>query len=214
MRHSEKIKLACKNPDETLDSEKINHDMKGSIIVGGSRITSEAVKKAIKIGAVGLVSGGIDDQDLKDILGYDLGVAITGAEKIGITIIITEGFGNIAMANRTFKLLKLNENKFSSINGKTQIRAGVMRPVIVSEPDINKTEERDLNREVTSSTLKKGTAVRIIRDPYFGLIGEIYFLPSGPQTLESGTKTRVLDVLVKNGDIITVPRANIERIEG
>ena len=66
----------------------------------------------------------------------------------------------------------------------------------------------------TSSTLKKGTAVRIIRDPYFGLIGEIYFLPSGPQTLESGTKTRVLDVLVKNGDIITVPRANIERIEG
>ena len=209
-----KIKLACKNPDETLDSEKINHDMKGSIIVGGSRITSEAVKKAIKIGAVGLVSGGIDDQDLKEILGYDLGVAITGAEKIGITIIITEGFGNIAMANRTFKLLKLNENKFSSINGKTQIRAGVMRPVIVSEPDINKTEERDLNREATSSTLKKGTAVRIIRDPYFGLIGEIYFLPSGPQTLESGTKTRVLDVLVKNGDIITVPRANIERIEG
>tara|TARA_S200000501_G_scaffold378011_1_gene438647 strand:+ start:5626 stop:8613 length:2988 start_codon:yes stop_codon:yes gene_type:complete len=209
-----KIKLACKSPEETLDSDKINDGMEGAIIVGGSRITSGAVKKALSIGAVGLVSGGIDDQDLKEILGYDLGVAITGAEKIGITIIITEGFGNIAMANRTFRLLELNENKFSSINGKTQIRAGVMRPVIISEPQEYKSEKTKLSRDTTSAILKKGTKIRVIRDPYFGLIGEVHFLPSGPQTLESGTKARVLDVLTKNGDILTVPRANIERIEG
>ena len=59
----------------------------------------------MKVGAAALVSGGIDDQDLKEILGYDLGVAVTGSEKIGLTLIVTEGFGEIAMAERTFRLL-------------------------------------------------------------------------------------------------------------
>ena len=31
------------------------------------------------------------------MLGYDLGVAVTGSEKLGLTLIITEGFGEIAM---------------------------------------------------------------------------------------------------------------------
>ena len=56
--------------------------------------------------------------------------------------------------------------------------------------------------------------VRIIRDPYFGKIGKVHSLPSKPQRLESGTKTRVLEVMMENSDILTIPRANIERIEG
>ena len=33
------------------------------------------------------------------MLGYDLGVAITGSERIGLTVVITEGFGEIAMSD-------------------------------------------------------------------------------------------------------------------
>ena len=44
---------------------------------------------------------------------------------------ITEGFGNISMASRTFDLLKANENSYASLNGSTQIRAGVIRPELV-----------------------------------------------------------------------------------
>ena len=57
------------------------------------------------------------DQDLRDILGYDLGVAITGTERIGTTLVITEGFGEIAMADRTFQLLKSRVGHEASVSG-------------------------------------------------------------------------------------------------
>jgi len=208
-----KIVLACDNPETVLTPELINEGMKDSIIIGGARMTSEAIQKAISIGAAGVISGGIDDQDLKQILGYDLGVAITGSESLGVTLIITEGFGDISMAERTFGLLKDRVGTKASINGATQIRAGVIRPSIIIPVDkMDSSEQKSTAYE--PGILEVGVPVRIIRAPYFGDIGKVHSLPSKPQTLESGTKTRVLEVIVENGDILTIPRANIERIEG
>ena len=42
-----------------------------------------------------------------------------------------EGFGDIAMAQRTFELMRSHDGRMASVNGATQIRAGVMRPEIV-----------------------------------------------------------------------------------
>jgi len=207
------IVVACKSHDETVNAEHITENMKNSVIIGGGRMTSEAIQKAIDIGASGLISGGIDDQDLKEILGYDLGVAITGSEKLGLTLIVTEGFGDIAMAERTFKLFKSREGKKASINGATQIRAGVIRPSIIIPVDEISAEE-SIESDYESGILEVGSSVRIIRDPYFGEIGTVHSLPSNPQILESGTKTRVLEVLIESGNILTIPRANIELIEG
>ena len=44
---------------------------------------------------------------------------------------LAEGFGAIAMAERTFKLLAQHEGMPAAVNGTTQIRAGVIRPEIV-----------------------------------------------------------------------------------
>ena len=57
-------------------------------------------------------------------------MAITGQEEIGLTIVLTEGFGQLAMAAETFDLLKQHEGEPAALNGATQIRAGVLRPEI------------------------------------------------------------------------------------
>jgi hypothetical protein len=62
--------------------------------------------------------------------------------------------------------------------------------------------------------LEIGTQVRVIRDPYFGLIGSVHNLPSEPATLESGSRARVLEVKFETGRTVTIPRANVELIEG
>ena len=117
------------------------------------------------------------------------------------------------MAERTFGLLKDRVGTKASINGATQIRAGVIRPSIIIPVDkMDSSEQKSTAYE--PGILEVGVPVRIIRAPYFGDIGKVHSLPSKPQTLESGTKTRVLEVIVENGDILTIPRANIERIEG
>ena len=74
-------------------------------------ITQDIIERARQLGAIGLVGGGLRDQDLRALLGYDLGVAITGDEDIGLTVIVTEGFGEIAIANKTFDILKACEGK-------------------------------------------------------------------------------------------------------
>jgi hypothetical protein len=65
-----------------------------------------------------------------------------------------------------------------------------------------------------SGELRVGAQVRIIRDPYFGLIGEVRALPFAPQLLASGARARVLEVAIPGRDPLVVPRANVELIEG
>ncbi len=206
------IAFAADDIHQPLTAEMIKPEMKDKVIIGGARMTAEAIKKAIQVGAAGVVSGGIDDQDLKNFLGYDLGVAITGSEKKGISLIITEGFGDISMAQRTFDLLKSRDGAQASITGATQIRAGVIRPAIIIPVD-ETVPKVDSAHKRPSGILDIGYPVRIIRDPYFGQIGKVHELPPEPAQLASGTKTRVLKVEFDTGEIVTIPRANVELIE-
>jgi len=206
------IKMACSDPTQELTEELILPEMKGTIVVGGARMSEAAVKKAVSIGVAGIISGGMDDQDLKSILGYDLGVAITGSERIGLSLMITEGFGSIAMAQRTFELLESREGDAAAITGTTQIRAGVMRPEVLIP--LNETEKQQVGEDVHSAgVLDIGVPIRIIRDPYFGELGTVAELPSDPQVLGSGSKARVLLVKCESGETVTVPRANVELVE-
>jgi hypothetical protein len=202
------LKVVCNSPAEDLTVDKITPDCKGAVVVGGARIHEVAVRKAAEIGVAAIIGGGIDDADLKAILGYDLGVAITGSEKIGLTLIITEGFGDIAMADRTFALLTKHAGANVSVNGATQIRAGVMRPEIVIP--VAAPVSGEVHDAHGGGILQVGSQVRIIRDPYFGILGKVTALPHQPAVLGSGSAARVLEVACADGKQVTVPRANVE----
>jgi hypothetical protein len=58
-----------------------------------------------------------------------------------------------------------------------------------------------------------GSPVRIIREPHFGVIGTVAELPSELTPLETEAKVRVLGVKLKDGAVVTLPRANVELIE-
>jgi hypothetical protein len=202
-------------PDNTtvLDVKLISADMAGKVVVGGSLVTANALKKAIQAGVRGIVVGGFDDKDLRDFLGYDIGVAITGSEDIGITLVVTEGFGQINMAQKTFDLLKSHEGEMACINGATQIRAGVIRPeVVIPARDQEQVAAKYIQR--TMEGLAVGSPVRVIRHPHFGRLGTVVALPSPLQKLESESKARVLEVEFTPGDRAVIPRANVEMIEG
>jgi len=202
------LTIGVSGPDQEFTEADIRPDMKGKVVVGGAFVGIKTLRKAIAAGLAGLVVGGFHDEDLKELLGYDLGVAITGSEEIGLTLILTEGFGGIGMAKRTFDLLKSLEGRPASINGATQIRAGVIRPeIIVTRPG----EVLQENHEYTGE-LKIGHIVRLIRNPYFGRIGEVTALPPELVKIDSGAHVRVLNVKLEDGESITLPRANIERI--
>ncbi|MCC7230899.1 MAG: hypothetical protein IT203_10940 [Fimbriimonadaceae bacterium] len=203
------IRVAVNSPSDVLDATSIKDDDTGKILVGGAGITYDALVKATSVGVKGLVAGGIKDSDLIQFLGYDIGVAITGQENISLTVVVTEGFGFLAMAQRTFELLKTLEGKTASINGATQIRAGVIRPEVIC-PLHEAVAESKAAKQAFELTV--GTPIRVIREPYFGKLGTVTDLPAQLMVVESGTEVRVLKAKIEGEGEVLVPRANVEII--
>ncbi|MGH7275242.1 MAG: hypothetical protein ACREIQ_12400, partial [Nitrospiria bacterium] len=89
-----RLGLVVEGPEEVLSKERLMGEHRGRILIGGAFASWDVLERAREIGIAGLVVGGIDDLDLKRLLGYDLGVAVTGTEQVGFTLILTEGFGH------------------------------------------------------------------------------------------------------------------------
>ncbi len=206
------IAAAVQSPDEPLTAAHLKPDMKGKIVVGGSFLPAETMTRAKELGVAGLVVGGIHDKDLRALLGYDLGVAITGTEQVGFTLILTEGFGTIPMAAKTFKLLSAHAGRKASISGATQIRAGVIRPEIIIPQATSSANSAVMQSQ--REGIRLGDPVRIIRDPLFGRIGEVSALPPDLQKIPTESEVRVLEVTFADGSRAVIPRTNIEVIEG
>ncbi len=207
------LSMAVDRPAEVLTAEKLRPEHAGKLLVGGRHLTRDAFDRAREIGVRGVIVGGFHDQDVRSILGYDLGVAITGHEDVGLTLVMTEGFGEIPMAAKTFNLLQERAGARASLSGATQIRAGVIRPeIIIPFPEAEWAAAMEKERE-TAQAVREGDQIRVIREPYFGWLGTVKELTPALQRVECETKVRVLEVAFEDGSTATVPRANIERIE-
>jgi len=203
------LTMMASSPQSVLSGEMIDASHRGRILVAGSLVTLDALVKAKQHGVRGIVSGGIKGVALREWLGYEIGVAITGQENIGTSLVITEGFGKMEMSERTFELLKEFDGYEAAINGSTQIRAGVIRPEIViphSKPS------KAVETDILARGMQPGTLVRIIREPYFGKIGTVVGLPVELEKIYTESDVRVVEVEIDMGRVI-VPRANVEIIE-
>ena len=205
-----RVTLAVERPDQPLESASLKPEHRGAVVVGGSHVSHATVERARELGIAAIVVGGFDDQDLRQLLGRDLGVAITGQEDLGMTLVLTEGFGRITMATRSWDLLRSCAGRVASVSGATQIRAGVLRPEVFS-PHV--TEASAQATEDAGGSLEPGSLVRVIRQPWFGRIGRVVELPHELRALETEALVRVLVVeFGDDGTRATVPRANVERI--
>ena len=203
------LMVITKSRDEEITSDMLDPTMAGKVVVGGSFISLETYKKAISLKIAAIVVGGFNYSDLKPILGYTLGVAITGSEDLVTSLVVTEGFGKINMGHRTFDLMKEYDGNFVSVNGATQIRAGVIRPEIVIPLTKTSGKHKDID---TATGITDGSLIRVIRAPYFGKIGTVVSLPNELQKMESETMVRVAEIEM-DGKKVIVPRANLEMVE-
>lgn len=204
------LAVVAESPEAVLGAADITDSYRGKIIVGGAHATLDALRRAIEVGVAGVVVGGFAYQDIRELLGYDVGVAVTGTEALGTTLVVTEGFGRLAMARATFELLCSHDGARASLNGATQIRAGVIRPeVIIPLGD----DEQNAAPEQHHRGLEIGAPVRCIRAPYFGRLGTVSALPVDLTVMPSETRVRVVEVTFADGETAVLPRANVEVIE-
>jgi hypothetical protein len=125
------IENLVEDSDEALTDSLIDKSHAGKVIIGGAIATLEAMRKAALVGAAAVVVGGVDVKDLTELLGYELGFGVTGNEMIGLTLIVTEGFGSNPMNSETFQLFKGQMGRLACVDGTTQIRTRMLRPEVI-----------------------------------------------------------------------------------
>ncbi len=210
------IRVVARAPDEVLDADRITPELRGALVLGGRLLTLAGARRAAEVGVAGVVTGGFHYDDVRELLGRDLGVAITGTEKIGTTIVLTEGFGEIAMARVTYELLASHAGCAASASGATQIRAGVIRPEVIVALEGGAAEAAARAAAAAPPAglgLDVGAPVRGIRHPHFGKIGRVAALPVELALMPSGSRVRVIEVDFEDGARALLPRANVEVIE-
>jgi uncharacterized protein (TIGR01319 family) len=77
-----------------------------------------AIARCREVGAAGLITGGVDLEDVLD-------------PKLGFTLVVTEGFGSSSIAQELLDALSSHEGRLALVDGTTQLRVGVRRPRII-----------------------------------------------------------------------------------
>lgn len=221
---SGELMMMSDSPGEPLRSDRIDANVKGKVLNCGLFASFEAIQKAREEGAVGLITGGMNQLDLVRILGRELSIGLTGQEGIDFTIVILEGFGEIAMNREAWAILEKNAGRIASIDGTTQIRAGVVRPEIIisacydSEAGLPEhsqaisliSEDASRAPSVTYARLRIGDRVRCTRPPCFGLWGTVESLPGNPEEVECEAVVEVAGIRLDDGNLVAIPQANLE----
>lgn len=216
-RHGE-IVLASDGPGEVLDEAGVLPDHKGKVLLAGGLVTLEALQKMRALGVRGVVTGGLNNIDLVQILGREVAVGITGQEQTDFTAIVMEGFGKMPMGVAAWDLLASRAGRVASIDGTTQIRAGVIRPqILISDGSsgLDSVAGDPLGTAVVESlpratNLAVGDRVKCVRQPYPGLWGVVAALPAEPEKVECEAVMEVARVKLDDGRLVTVAEANLE----
>ncbi|MEX0621499.1 MAG: hypothetical protein WD187_00685 [Candidatus Woykebacteria bacterium] len=184
------------NPKEFILPTRITQEAKGKILVGGALLEKGALEKAVTLGAVGIITGGMNYRDFE---------SLGGGEDFGISIIVTEGFGTAPMGDDIFNYLSQRQGRFGFILGSEN-------KLIL--PDL---EEPAEVRELSTPTqvwreLSVGDKVRYLRKESGDLLGVVKELP-GEQIINSGILAQVAKVAFNSKQELLLPAANLEIIE-
>ncbi len=176
---------------EVIKEHMIKEEHAGKILIGGSMLPKTAIARAINLGVMGIITGGIDYQDL---------IAIGEQSDIGITIIALEGYGTISINSDLYDQLMKYENYYSFINGQDHT-------LVIP---LDKTDEKEIKKE-EDKNITVDTKVRIVFDQDIGQIGSVTQLIEN-YTFRSGITAPALKIAYNNNEYV-IPQSNVEILE-
>lgn len=200
------------------DEKRIVPKLTDHIVVSGGLIYKEALRNAVAISVRGVVVGGINASDFRSMAGGTLVKKQSMATDVGLSLMVTEGFGTFPIGEDIFSYLLKYNDKFVSIDGN---RRRLFLPSLdkdamlkIKATALPRREEEILLKpfiEPFVADLKIGMMVRIVAAPFLGEEGKVISIDAVPTKLSSGIVTYLLVVEGKSRKI-KVPVPNIEII--
>jgi len=195
--------------------ESIKNELSGTIVVAGGLFYESALMQSVNIGVHGIITGGINLIDFQGVSGGRAFRSSKVGTDVGLSIIVTEGFGSIPIGEDIYQILAARKNKFAILDGNRKL---LILPSFESSSmaKIKKTvlpqaSKFDGSPEPVALELRRDLTVRVVTTPYFGEQGVITEIDQTPTKLESGILTYLVTVRSKTRKI-RVPYTNVEAI--
>lgn len=184
--------LTLSSFDQPLELSKITPSVKGKIIVGGSFVSFEAIKKAIALGSLGIITGGVNVLP-KDFFAND-----------PFGLLVTEGFGSVPMLEPTWRYLKSAEARTAIlIPERNVLLVPENAPVCPADPH---------RPDGSFGSLSTGDLVQIFCWPYFGRVGKVTGLEP-KRTFPSGVIGEAVQVsLTGESEDVSIPLRNVGKL--
>ncbi|MBI2021666.1 hypothetical protein HYS93_02145 [Candidatus Daviesbacteria bacterium] len=202
------------NKEDLLHPSKITQELSKHILVAGALVYGDTLTKAAGFGIYGIITGGINAKDYKGMTSSIDPRKSIGSD-VGISLLVTEGFGPLAIGDDIFNLLRGFNNRYVYLNGngRTLILPSSSADSILALRKIALPIKRSPASapEIEIADIKVGSKIRIIWPPYMGVQGKVIVIDETPTVLESGIATYMLTVETAKAKI-KVPSPNIELI--
>lgn len=201
-------------PGDLVNASQITAAHRGQILVAGSLVMEETIKKALTCNVNGIICGGLNMDDYISMAISLVPSKRVGTE-IGISLIATEGFGLLPIGEDFQEIFRSHNNKFAIVNGNLGMILlpsndpdSILGCRKVSLPDNQALGARP---ELGISEIKIGLKVRLIWPPFMGTQGVVSRIDETPTTLDSGISTYMLTIETKTRKM-RVPYSNVEII--
>jgi hypothetical protein len=193
------MKVLGATREQPLTADLIDVSCLGTIIVVGGPIEPEGLKQAKTQQLRGIVAGSMSATLREQALAA------------AFPIMLTEGFGALAMAAPAYQIIKASTSREASLRAISQTRWGAQRPELVIP--VSAREAVATEAPPAHSALESGVLVRICAGDNLGHTGRV--LSAHPQTriLSSGARARAVEVALQDNETVWVAINNLEAIE-
>lgn len=213
------LRVVTPGDSDDLRPEMIDARASLAVLVASRGATADALKKAATVGVKAVILGSIDEVNLRGFLDgigrSEVRWYVGGPDwqlpspqpLLPFTLIVTEGFGHVPMANEALATLRECEGREVAITGNTRLRYHLERPeIIIAQP--GRAENRSANGQ---ALLAMGTRVRIVEPYRLGQVG-IVLTPPALRPGGDSVLCEMVDVQIVGGDRCAIPITNLEAL--
>lgn len=111
--------------------EKNEEPLQDKILVSNRNLKADEIKKFKDKGVKGIILPSIRATDAEELFGKEVYSGVTGKVDLGITLVIINGFGIEELKEEYLTVFESSIGHWAYLDGRTQIRAGVIRPEII-----------------------------------------------------------------------------------
>ncbi len=187
------LQMMAESPGDPLTADKLTVEMRGTVVVGGTCDEARTLEVANELPLRALILGSMRAR------------LIPLAMSLEIPVVVLDGFGVFPMNEVAYRLLKTNAGREAAVVAEPWDREVGTRPQVLIPLDIP-----DAPELLPADEVQVGRKVRVVRQPYLGLVGTVVALPEGMTLLPNGLRVRAADVRLDDGTRVVVPLSNLE----